>query len=257
MAYRLCRKDIRSEYSKSALGFVWDFLDPLIYGLIFCGMAKIRVIQPGSMGMPYPVFVIYGLLIYQTFSESVTKPMDIIRGSRNLINHLSVPPEALIISSFFRICFNSLFRIAAMLIVSVLLIPTGLEIGMSTLSLTGFLKFLILFPFVILCGMSIGVFLSPFNTVYGDVGRITRIVLTPLRYASQSVFIVPKTGFPFNIVALLNPASPFIENLRSLATMNEFVDPTDLFVKIFLMVLLFILASVIFHLAIPVLAERA
>ena len=53
MAYRLCVKDVRAEYAKSAFGILWDFVDPFVFASIFYFLAKIRVLNPGELGMPY------------------------------------------------------------------------------------------------------------------------------------------------------------------------------------------------------------
>ena len=98
MAYRLFVKDIKSQYAKSAFGLLWDFVEPLVLGLVFIALARTRVLDAGDIKMPYAVFVIYGLLLYQTFCESMTLSTGMIGNSRGLITHLNIPCEAIIIS---------------------------------------------------------------------------------------------------------------------------------------------------------------
>ena len=76
ISYRLFIKDVRADYSKSIFGLLWDFLDPLVMAIIFYFLMRMRVVNPGEMKIPYAVFVIFGFLIYQTFMESVTMPLE-------------------------------------------------------------------------------------------------------------------------------------------------------------------------------------
>jgi lipopolysaccharide transport system permease protein len=256
MAYRLCVKDIRSENAKSAFGFLWDFVDPFVFASIFYFLARIRVMNPGALHMPYAVFVIYGLLLYQTFAESVTLSMDAMRRSKTILTHLKLPPEALILSVFYRVLFNSSFRIAVMLVFSLVLYETAAADGQSTFTILGFIKFVILYPILIFGGMSFGVLLAPFSAIYADVGRITKIVLTPLRYASPVLYAIP-SAFPFNWISMVNPIGPIIQNLRSLATSDSITDLPGLAIRCFVFLVVFSVGWLIFHLAVPVLAEKA
>ncbi|MCL5269645.1 MAG: hypothetical protein M1457_03605 [bacterium] len=247
IAYRLFVKDLRSEYAHSAFGMVWDFLDPLVLALVFYALMNIRVINPGEMGMPYAVYVVFGAMLYQTFMESVTMPLEIVRKSRNLLTHLKVSPEVLMTSVFFRIVFNSLFRIMVMLLVSLFLLPT--------FHVVGFLKFTVLFPAIIAAGLPVGILLAPFNTIYSDVGRVTRIILNPIRYATPVMYTLPHEGIWVPILTY-NPVAAILTSLRSLATLNTWEDPRGFAVWLLIHLGLFCAGWFIFHISIPVLAEK-
>lgn len=253
MAYRLCMKDIRAEYSRSALGIVWDFLDPLVLGIVFYFLKRVSVVNPGEMATPYAVFIIYGLLMYQTFSESALLSVDVMRRFRNILTHLKVPPEALILAVFFRVLFNSGFRIVVMLIFSLALHLNAIEQGLTAFSLVGFAKFLVCYPLLILAGMSIGVFLAPFNVIYGDVGRFVRIVLLPLRYVSPVLWAIPRTS----LLYVLNPISVIMTNLRLFATSDQSWNLPGMGIRCAGFALLFMLGWFVFHVSVPILAEKA
>jgi lipopolysaccharide transport system permease protein len=255
MAYRLFLKDIRSEHARSAFGVLWDFLDPFVLGTIFFILAQNRVINTGNMGMPVAVFMIYGLLMYQTFCDSLIRSQDVVRRSGNLLSHLKVPPEALLASVLFRQLFFSVFSILVMLGFSLALIARAKAEGTSSFSLLGFLKFVLAYPSLILAGMAIGVFLAPFNAIYADVGRFARLVLIPLRYVSPVLYVLPATPL-FDAIDRINPISPVLTNLRSLATADALVEPTQLLTRLGGFAVLFLVGWYVFHVSIPVLVER-
>ncbi|OPZ22752.1 MAG: ABC-2 type transporter [candidate division BRC1 bacterium ADurb.BinA364] len=256
MGYRLFLKDMRADYARSALGFAWDFLDPLVLAGIFYMLARNSIIAPGEMEMPVAVFMIYGMLLYQTFCEAATLSVDAIRRSGAMLNQLKIPPEAILYSVLCRLLFNSLFRLPVMLLFSLSLMPRAAADGLSSFSPGGFLAFLALYPAVILPGMAIGLALAPLNTIYHDIGRLVRIVLVPLRFFSPVLYKTPQIGV-FSWFGAVNPIAMTLTNLRLLAATGGVIQPLEWALLLSGFALLFLLGWFVFHISIPVLAERA
>ena len=139
-----------------------------------------------------------------------------------------------------------------MLAFSLLLIPAARETGLQAFSLLGFVKFLALYPVVILAGMSIGVLLAPFHMVYSDIGRAVRTILLPLRYATPVLYQIP-----IGWLLAINPIALILSNLRSLATTDTFASPIEFAVRAALFAVVFLVGWFVFHVSVPVLAERA
>lgn len=246
IAYRLVRRDIKNDYATSAFGMLWDLLDPLVLASIFYLLMRTRIIPSDDLGMPPSVFVVYGMMLYQTFSDSVLLSVNVMTRSRNLLTHLKLPPEALILSVLYRVGFNSAFRIVIML---------GFSLLAASFSPVGFAKFLVLFPILILAGMALGIFLAPFNVIYSDVGRLVRIVLVPLRFLSPVIYAIPAASL-LGRLQFLNPFTLLLNNLRSLATNNMTTDLLPTAVHLTVLLVVGLAGWFIFHISIPVLAER-
>ncbi len=256
MALRLVVRDIKSDYAKSQFGMVWELIDPLVLGFIFYALKRSRVITPGETGMPYSIFIIYGLLMYATFVESVMRMVTLVRTSKPLLSHLKLPPEALILSVIFRIAFNCFFRLLAMLFFSLLLCRSALAEGLSAFSPVGFIKFLLLFPSVILVGAAIGLFFAPLNAIYSDVATAIRIGLGPYRYLSPVLWPLPLTG-AWAWLHTTSPIAPIFLDLRTLATENAMHYPAEFLARGILFGLLFLFSWFIFHISLTVLSEKA
>ena len=112
-----------------------------------------------------------------------------------------------------------------------------------------------LFPAIILAGLPVGILLAPFNAIYSDVGRVTRIVLNPIRYATPVMYLIPQTGVWETILAF-NPVAAILTSLRSLATLNVMEDPRGFVFWVVIHGCLFLVGWFIFHISIPVLAEK-
>ncbi|MCC6143953.1 MAG: ABC transporter permease [Candidatus Hydrogenedentes bacterium] len=247
IAYRLARNNIAGEYSRSLLGFFWDFADPLVLAIIFYILRQGKVFSTGETNMPYAVYLIFGLLMYQSFVNATMWTINVLNQSRNLITQQKLPPESLLLSVFLRAMFFAIFRIAVMLLFALFL---------GSYSAIGMIKFLLAYPVLILAGMSIGVFLAPFNAVYRDVGRFVGMILVPLRFISPVLFVLPKTPV-YEAINSVNSFALIMMNLRSLATLNttEYLGLTMIHCAV--LFLFGLVGWFIFHVSVPVLSERA
>lgn len=247
IGYRLALRDIKATYAKSALGLLWDLIDPLVLGAVFYFLMRSRVLSPGEIAIPYSVYLIFGLLLYQCFSDAAMTTTNLVRSSAGLLNQSKLPPEALLLSVFFRVGFLSLFRVAVMVLFAVV---------SGAFSWSGLPLFLLCYPVLIAAGMCWGVFLAPFHAIYNDVGRLLGVTLTVLRYASPVLFAFPKTG-AWVWLYTLNPVAALLDNLRALATTGEPGHALLIAAHLGIFAMIGLLGWFIFHVAIPVLAERS
>jgi teichoic acid transport system permease protein len=257
-AYRLALKDIRADYTRAKLGMLWDFLDPLVFVGIFLFLQTVGIFNAGNIGAtPYVVFIAFGFLLYHTFMDSVLRTTEIIKKSKNLIQHTRLAPECLILSLFYRLLFDASFRVAILVLISVgsrfVLGETG------AFSFIGFIKFLVLFPLIILSGMAIGINLAPLHTIYNDVGRIARLILMPLRFLTPVMYDLTDRlkGHGAQWINLCNPVTSILADLRSLATANTLEYGASFAAWLAIYAVLFLFGWFLFHVSIPILADRA
>ena len=243
--YRLARKDIKSNYSKSYLGIFWDFLEPIALSIIFIFLHKSKFLSTEDLSMSYSIFVIFGLLMWQIFNDTFNKSIEIVNSFKTLLSQLNVSPEALVLSIVWRMGFNSVFAIFALLIFSC---------AMNEISIPGIIVFILFFPIIILMGLSMGLFLAPFNTLNSDIGSFMKIVLRVLFFTSAILFPMPKEGI-LHAFSTINPLIYIFENMRYIAVGHN-VDWTGFIsVSIGIFVLLAV-SFYIFHVSIKILIER-
>jgi lipopolysaccharide transport system permease protein len=246
LAYRLFRKEVKASYAQAQFGILWDFLEPLVLALIFVILRQGRAINTGEIEIPYAVFVLFGFLLWRTFADGLTLPLTVMQRNKSLVTRVKVPAESLMLAMFMKILFDSFFRVIILLLVS---------IWLGVFSPEGFAKFVLLYPSIILVGAAFGFLLAPFNVVYSDVGRVVKISMRPLFYASPVIFYAPKVAF-LAIFYSVSPISIVLSNLRSLATQNSFMDLPAFVITCGILVVLFMIGWFIFHLSVPVLSNR-
>ncbi|KSU67733.1 ABC transporter permease [Arthrobacter sp. NIO-1057] len=91
--YELAKARVQSQNQRNRLGMIWIVIKPtfnaLMYGFIF------GVLQGGSRGVDYPVFVVIGVFLFEFFSSSMSSGAKAITGNNALVQSLSFPRLAL------------------------------------------------------------------------------------------------------------------------------------------------------------------
>lgn len=246
LAWRLFVRDKKAEYRQSLLGILWAFITPLTNALIWIFLsASGAIVIPGT-GIPYPLFVFLGTMIWSIFTESVNLPLSQTNAARNLISKINFPKEAILMSGFYKTLFNSGIKL---IIVVLALIVFKINPGFN------FLLFLLMLLFTIAFGISLGLVVAPFGMLYKDVGRAMPMALTFLMYLTPVVYKGTKISALQNFLDL-NPLTPIVNSARNLATGGWFENPAYLIMIFFFMLIVGFIGWVFYRVSIPIIVER-
>src|SRR6266545_2646686 len=105
----LVRRDLAVRYRRSALGFLWSFLNPLLMMLVFA--VVFMVVRPQEVGR-YPLFVLAGLLAWNFTAGSLAGAVRSVTGNANLIDKIYFPREVLPLAVVLANLVNFLFSLA-------------------------------------------------------------------------------------------------------------------------------------------------
>jgi lipopolysaccharide transport system permease protein len=246
LAWRLMVRDISAQYRQSLLGIIWAFLPPVITALIFIILNGRKIINVEETAIPYPVFAIFGTVLWQIFVYSLNAPLRVVNASKSLLTKINFPREALVLSSLGQTVFNAGIKIVILVVVFIVFkIPFTWGVPFALLAVVS----------LILLGITFGLFLTPIGLLYTDISNGLTIITT-LWFFITPVVYPPPAQFPFSLIATLNPVSPILVGARDLATLGVLHSPILFFAVTFLIVLLFILSLIIYRLALPILIER-
>jgi lipopolysaccharide transport system permease protein len=246
LAWRLMVRDISAQYRQSLLGIIWAFLPPLVTALVFIILNDREIINIGETPIPYPVFAIFGTVLWQVFVFSLNAPLRVINASKSLLTKINFPREALVLSSLGQTLFNAGIKIVILILVFILFkIPFTWGVPFSLLALI----------ILVLLGITFGLLLTPIGLLYTDVLHGLTVITTIWFFVTPVVY-PPPTNFPFSLLATLNPVSPILVGARSLATEGVLLTPISFFVVTVLMVLFLIIAWVVYRFAMPIIVER-
>ncbi|WP_392436983.1 ABC transporter permease [Cruoricaptor ignavus] len=247
LAKRIFIRDKKAEYRQSVLGILWAFITPFTNAIVWIFLSASGAINVTGTGIPYPLFVFLGTMIWGIFSESVNMPLTGTNSARALISKINFPKEAILISGFYNLLFNT--GIKLIIIISVLLI-FGFFPGV--LSFAGFLGMLL---FIIFFGISIGLLLTPVGMLYKDIGRAIPMALSFLMYITPVVY--KETKFPsLQKFIDYNPLTPLINSTRNLAIGDGLDNPAYLLIILIATVFIGFFGWVFYRVSIPVIVER-
>lgn len=247
LAKQLATRDIKAQYRQSYFGILWAFITPLATGLVWIFLNKSGTVAISDTGMPYPVFVFTGTIIWSIIVEAINSPMATTRGARGIMSKINFPKEALLVSGILKLLFNSIIKV-------VLLLGFLLFFGVS------YQWSLLLFPFILLGGVFFGtvcgLFITPIGMLYSDVARAISLGLSFVMYATPVVYAVPKEAGMFREVMRWNPITPIITMARDTIMGTDYTVLPYFLIVIGGCIPLFFIGLVFYRVSIPIIVER-
>src|SRR5882724_5696071 len=205
LLYFLMWRDIKVRYKQTALGAAWAVIQPLITMIIFTYFFG-KLAKLPTEGVPYPIFVYAGLLLWTFFSNGVMGAANSLIGNSNLITKVYFPrliiPSAAVGAGLLDL------GIAAVLLVG-MLVYYGFSVAWA------YLMILPLIVITTLVTLGVGIWVSALNVKYRDVRYALPFLiqvwffLTPIIYPAS---LVPKE---WRWLLALNPLTGIAESFRA------------------------------------------
>ena len=209
LAKRLTIRDIKAQYRQSVLGILWAFIIPIANTLLWVFLNASGIVRMGeSTGLPYPIYVFTGTMIWAMFLESLQSPINLTTQNKSVLAKVNFPREAIIMSAIYQSLINAAIKAIILVIALAFLGYFG-----------GFT--LLLFPFamisMVLVGTTIGLMLTPISTLYTDISKGLPLIMQFLMYFAPVIYAIPKAGKMRDII-MANPLTPLIVTARNWIT---------------------------------------
>jgi len=174
----LVSRELKVRYRRSAIGFTWTMLQPLltmlVLQMVFSSIFRFKL-DYGN----YPVFVLAGLLFWNFFSQSIVASMNSLKGNALLLKKLPVPrevfPLATVISGVINLCLAIVPLLLILLITRHPLTPALFFLPVSILLAAIFT-------------LGAGLLLSPLAVFFSDVVEMVGVVLSILMYLTPIMY---------------------------------------------------------------------
>jgi lipopolysaccharide transport system permease protein len=202
--YTLAVRDIQLRYKQTAFGVVWAILQPLLPAVIFAVIFGLFAKLP-SNGSPYLLFVFTGTMIWNLFSQSITRAGNSLVGNASLISKVYFPRIVVPLSSIGAVIFDFLVT-AVLLVAFMVLYKTPPTINLL------FLPLFILLALVTAVGISL--WLSALNVKYRDFMYAMPFLVQVWLYATPVVYASSLVPQKFQWIYSVNPAVGFVEGFR-------------------------------------------
>jgi len=202
LLWTLVLRDLRVRYRRSAIGFVWTMLQPmltmLVLALVFSSIFRFEIDN-------YPVYALSGILFWNFFQQSITASMNSLRSNAHLVTKMPVPKAVFPVATVISGVVNLLLA----------LVPLGLILVVTGHPLRPALFFLpvsILIATVFTLGA--GLLLAPLAGFFMDVVELVGVVMTLLMYMTPIFY--PMSIVPDRLVWVIrfNPVRSILEVFR-------------------------------------------
>ncbi len=204
LLYILVWRDLKVRYRQTLLGAVWVMGQPLLTMLIFTLVFN-RIARIDAGEIPYPVFVLAGLLPWGFFAAGTQGAANSLIGNANLITKVYFPRLLIPAASVAAALID--FIVAGVVLAGMLawnrIVPSPMFM---------FLPVVILLAACLTLGF--GLWLAALNVKYRDVRVMIPFVLQVWMYATPVVYPLHLLPEPWRTFAFLNPMVGVVEGFR-------------------------------------------
>jgi ABC-type polysaccharide/polyol phosphate export permease len=198
----LVSRDIKKRYKRSALGFLWVMLDPLLMLLIF------YVIFSGLFGSStgkYSTYAMSGIILWQFFSQGTKVASIAFLQNRNLINKIYLPKAVFPLSIVSSSLVHFIFSLVPLFII---ILFSGIKPGFSLL----LLPYVVVVVFIFSLGIALTV--ATLAVFAHDVTYIYDVLLLGWMYLSAIFYPVSILPEKLQLLMYFNPLYHYISLFR-------------------------------------------
>ena len=205
LIFALVSRELKVRYRRSAIGFTWTMLQPLLTMLVL--QVVFSAIFRGKLDNGnYAVFAMAGILFWNFFSQGIVASMNSLKGNAQLLRKLPIPKEVFPLATVISGVINLGFA----------LVPLLLIMAVTHHPLTPALFFL---PVSILLAalftLGAGLLLSPLAVFFSDVVELIGVILSMLMYMTPVIYPMKiLEGTRFLPVVRFNPVRSILEVFR-------------------------------------------
>lgn len=212
----LAQREILGRYRGSFLGLFWSFFNPvfmlLVYTFVFSVVFKARWNAGSDSKTEFAMILFVGLMVFNLFSECVTRSPSLILNNVNYVKKVVFPLEILPMVAM----TSALFHLVVSLFVW--LLAYGVIFGLPHLSVL--MIPIVLLPIILFTlGLSWG--FASLGVYLRDLSQFLGIVVTVLMFLSPIFYPMASIPEPYQIYLSLNPLTPTIEMARQVLYLGD------------------------------------
>jgi len=204
LLYFLVWRDVKVRYKQTFIGVAWAILQPamtmMIFTVIFGNFAKLP-----SDGLPYPIFAFTALLPWNYFSQAISRSGLSLVGDSSLIRKVYFPRLIIPLAS---VAAPLVDFFVSFLVLLIMMAWFGIAPSWGLLFLPLFLLL------ALMTALAVGLWLSPLNVRYRDVGHTIPFLLQFWMYASPVAYSISLIPEKWRLLYSLNPMAGVIEGFR-------------------------------------------
>lgn len=207
LVFALVARELKVRYRRSAIGFTWTMLQPLLTMLVlqvvFSSLFRFKL-DEGTNN--YPVYALCGILFWNFFSQSIVASMNSLKGNSPILRKLPVPKEVFPLATVISGVINLILALVPLMLI---LLATHHPMTPALLFLPVSILLAALFT------LGAGLLLSPLAVFFSDVVEMIGVLLSILMYLTP-IFYPMKIleNSPWLPLIRFNPVRSILEVFR-------------------------------------------
>ena len=236
------KRDFITFYKQTILGPIWFFIQPLItmvvYIILFGQVAKLS-----TDGTPQFVFYLSGIVIWNYFSEALTKTSTVFKDNAVMFGKIYFPrlimPFSIVVSGLIKFAIQ--FGLFVLIVLYLNFVQGSIHPNAWVLAT----PFLILL--MALFALGIGMIFSSLTTKYKDIVFLLAFGTQLFMYATPVVYPLSAIPEKYKGILMANPLTGIFECFRYGYLGSGSFEPFHLILSTVLIIILFIVGVVIFN----------
>jgi lipopolysaccharide transport system permease protein len=240
----LLARDFKARYRRSHLGFLWNFLQPLLQLVVYIILRSIFKISTGDT--PFAIFLLSTLIPWNYFVRVASGSPAQILSNVGIFRKVNVPRELFLVNGAI---INMVEILIGFLFLAVLMAIYSIPLTWNILWLP------ILLFFLIMLSLGLGMWLTAVGVYKADI----LVFITPV---FQVWFFVTPIFYPISLVPKdylfwyqLNPMVGIITGFRNVITLGEAPDFGTLGISLIGLLVLWVIAWPLFRRVSPYFAD--
>ena len=193
---------LRAGQRRALLGYVWLVTPAIATAVAFSLLRRWKVFEVAETDLPYALFVLSGVLLWQCFFDAVIAPVTQLKSQSDFLAFVPVRFEAVLVAAFATVALNCVIRIAV-LIAALILWGEVPRLEWVTIMAPAMVL-------VVLFGAALSLLIAPLALLIEDIASLLNLV------GSFGLFLVPAIyPIPPGSVLALNPLVPMFDAVRA------------------------------------------
>jgi lipopolysaccharide transport system permease protein len=200
----LALRDIQARYKQAVFGIGWAVVQPLLAVAVFALVFR-RIADVPSDGLPYPVFALLGVAVWQYFAASLSSATSSLVGNAALVTKVYFPR---IVAPTAALVHGLLGMAVAGLVLAAMMAWYGVAPGAAIVALPLCLAALVALA------LGAGLLLAALNVKYRDVTHVSGLLTQLWMFASPVAYPSSLVPGRWRWAYALNPMSGIVDSFR-------------------------------------------
>jgi len=181
LIFSFAQRDIQVRYKQTVLGVAWAVIEPVTMMVVFTVVMG-RMARVPTGGIPYPIFVFSGLLLWNFFARSITNASQSMLQAQTILTKVYIPRLS--------VPFSSVGAPAVDFVVAMVVL-----LGMMLWYQVALSVQILLVPLLLLlatmAALGVGAFLSALNVTYRDFKHTLPLLVQVWMFATPTIYMDP------------------------------------------------------------------